>query len=196
MRIIYIRERINIDSIIMNKLLKDIGEKRFNHSIRVMETALRLAEKYNCDIKQVKIAALLHDCAKYLDKLYLLKMANDFDIILDNVMRETPELIHGPLGAKIAEKEYNIKDIDILNAIEFHTTGRENMTLLDKIIYISDYVEPGRNFPGVGEVRDLAFNNLNDSILLAMNNTIRFLVDQNSLIHLNTIRARNYLIKI
>lgn len=159
-----------------------------------METALRLAEKNNCDIEKVKIAALLHDCAKYPDKLYLLKLANDFDIILDDVMERNYELIHGPLGAKIAEKEYDVKDLEVLDAIKFHTTGRENMTLLDKIIYISDYIEPGRNFSGVEEVRNLAFKDLDESILLAMNNTISFLVNKNSLIHLNTIKARNFMI--
>lgn len=159
-----------------------------------MDTALRLAEEYNCDIEKVKIASLLHDCAKFPDKLYLLKLANNFDIILDDVMRYNHELIHGPLGAKIAEKEYGIKDLEILDAIRFHTTGRENMTLLDKIIYVSDYIEPGRNFSGVEKVRDLAFKDLDKSILLAMNNTINFLVNQNSLIHLNTIKARNFLV--
>lgn len=173
----------------------EIGEKRFNHSIRVMETALGLAKIYDYNLEKTRTAALLHDCAKYTDKLYLLKLANDFDIILDDVMLHNYELIHGPLGAKIAEKEYGIIDVEILNAIRFHTTGRENMTLLDKIIYISDYIEPGRNFAGVDEVRALAFKSLDESILLAMDNTIKFLINKNNFIHLNTINARNYILQ-
>jgi predicted HD superfamily hydrolase involved in NAD metabolism len=160
-----------------------------------METSVRLAKKYNCDIEKAKLAGLLHDCAKFPDKTYLLNLANDFDIILDDVLKYNYELIHGPLGAIIAEKEYNIKDREILDAIKFHTTGRENMTLLDKIIYISDYIEPGRDFPGVEKVRSLAFDDLDGSILLAIDNTIEYLIDQKSLIHLNTIKARNYMIQ-
>lgn len=194
MRIIYIKERITIETFIKHRLLQKIGEKRYNHSVRVMETSIKLAQIYNCDVEKAKLAGLLHDCAKFSDKTYLLKLANDFDIILDDVMRYNYELIHGPLGAKIAEKEYNLKDKEILDAIQFHTTGRENMTLLDKIIYISDYIEPGRNFPGVEQVRKLAFNDLNESILLATNNTIEHLINQKSLIHINTIKARNYII--
>jgi predicted HD superfamily hydrolase involved in NAD metabolism len=182
-----------IDTIIM-KLTNSIGEKRVKHSLGVMETAISLAEIYNCDIEKAKIAGLLHDCAKYSDESYLLKRANDFGIILDNVMLENTQLIHGPLGAKVAKYEYDILDEEILDAIHFHTTGRIKMTTLDKIIYISDYIEPGRSFPGVEETRELAFKNLDRSVKMAMDNTIKFLVEQGKLIHLDTIRARNYMI--
>ena len=167
MRTIYTKGRIIIETFIRHKLLQEIGEKRYNHSLRVMETSVRLAKKYNCDIEKAKLAGLLHDCAKFPDKTYLLNLANDFDIILDDVLKYNYELIHGPLGA----------------------------TLLDKIIYISDYIEPGRDFPGVEKVRSLAFDDLDGSILLAIDNTIEYLIDQKSLIHLNTIKARNYMIQ-
>lgn len=183
-----------MDKSLKDKLIKDIGEKRYDHSIRVMETAIKLAETYNSDIEKTKIAAILHDCAKIRDEIYLLKRVSDFDIILDACMKYNHELIHGPLGAKIAEEEYNIKDIEILNAIHYHTTGKENMSILDKIIYMADYIEPGRNFPGVEEIRRLAFEDLDRALLLAMEKTIVFLIEQNKLIHPNTIEARNYLI--
>lgn len=182
--------------LIEEKLIKSIGIKRYNHSIGVMETSINLAKLYNCDLDKARIAGLLHDCAKFCDSIYLLKMVKDFDIILDDIMLSNHELIHGPLGSKIAEKVYSIKDKEILDSIYYHTTGRENMTLLDKIIYISDYIEPGRSFPGVNEFRDLAMKDLDKCVRLSMENTLKYLMDKGKLIHLDTIRARNYMLSI
>lgn len=180
--------------LLIDEITKKIGEKRASHSIGVMETAVKLAKVHNCDIEKARIAGLLHDCAKYSDTSYLLKSAKDFDIILDNIMLINTQLIHGPLGAKVAKFEFGITDDEILDAIRYHTTGRENMTILDKIIYIADYIEPNRDFPGVEEVRELAFKNLNKSLQIAMDNTIIFLLNQGKLVHLDTIKARNQLV--
>ncbi len=181
---------------IKERLIKSIGEKRYVHSIGVMETAVELAKAYGGDEEKARIAGLLHDCAKYRDHLYLLKRVSDFDIILDDMMLQNKELIHGPLGAKVAEIEYNVKDKEILNAIYYHTVGKEDMTQLEKIIYIADFIEPGRNFPGVDFYREYAFKDLDGALRLSMDNTIKHLVDKGKLIHLNTIKARNYLIFI
>ncbi len=175
------------------KLIEDIGEKRYLHSLRVLDVALLLGKKYKLDLEKIKVAAILHDCAKYKDQSTLLKMASKFDIILDDVMKYNIDLIHGPLGSKVAEKKYGIVDIEVLDAIRHHTTGKKDMTMLDKIIYISDYIEAGRNFKGVEEVRNLTFKNIDKGILLAMENTIKFLIESRKLIHLDTIRARNKL---
>lgn len=175
-------------------LIRDIGMKRYEHSLRVVDVAVKLAKIYNADIEKVETAALLHDCAKFQEETSLLKRVSDFDIILDNIMQNNMELIHGPLGSKIAEIEYCVLDKEILDAIYYHTIGRVNMTLLDKIIYIADYIEPRRNFPGVEEIRVMAFEDLNESLLMAMDNTILFLIKNNNLIHPNTIEARNHLI--
>lgn len=183
-----------MDKSIEEKLIKDIGEKRYNHSVRVMKTAIKLAEINNADIGKAKVAAILHDCAKIIDETNLLKRTYDFDIILDACMEHNHELIHGPLGAKIAEEEYGVKDIQILDAIYYHTTGRENMNILDKIIYMADYIEPYRNFVGVEEIRKLAFEDLDKSLILAMEKTIIFLIENKKLIHPDTIKARNYLL--
>lgn len=181
---------------IKEKLIRSIGEKRYNHSIRVMETAVRLARHYNYDEEKAKTAGLLHDCAKYGDHLYLLKRVNDFDIILDDSMIQNKELIHGPLGAKVAEIEYNIQDEDILSAIYYHTIGKENMSLLEKIIYMADFIEPQRNFPNVEWFREYAFKDLDKALRLSMDHTIKYLIDKGKLINVNTIKARNYLIFI
>lgn len=181
---------------IKEKLIKSLGEKRYNHSIRVMETAVELARQYGYDEEKAKIAGLLHDCAKYQDHLYLLKRVNDFDIILDDFMIQNKELIHAPLGSKIAEIEYNIKDEEILSAIYYHTIGKENMSLLEKIIYIADFIEPQRNFPKLEWYREYAFKDLDKALRLIIENTIYFLIDKGKPIHPNTIEARNYLITI
>lgn len=183
-------------SIIKEKLIKNIGEKRYYHSLRVMDTAVNLARHYGYDQEKAKIAGLLHDCAKYQDHLYLLKRVNDFDIILDDLMMQNKELIHGPLGAKVAEIEYNIKDKDILSAIYYHTIGKENMSQLEKIIYMADFIEPQRNFSNVEWFREYAFKDLDKALRLCMDETIKFLIDKGKLIHLDTVKARNYLISI
>lgn len=176
---------------ILDSLLKDIGEHRLNHTLRVVDEAKKLAQVYDIDIDKAATAALLHDCAKLAKKNNLLKMANDFDIILNDIMINNQELIHGPLGAKIAEHKYNIKDPDILNSIQYHTTGRKDMSQLEKIIYIADYIEPERKFDGVHKVRQLAYEDLDSSVLMAMDQTIVFLVNNNRLISMDTIEARN-----
>ncbi|TJX14764.1 HD domain-containing protein [Tissierella creatinini] len=181
---------------IKEKLIRTIGEKRFIHSIGVMETAVDLAKKYGVDEDKARMAGLLHDCAKYRDHLYLLKRVSDFDIILDDMMLQNKELIHGPLGAKVAEIEFGIKDKEILSSIYYHTIGKEDMSLLEKIIYIADFIEPGRTFQGVDFHREYAFKHLDGALRLSMDNTIKHLVDKGRLIHLNTIKARNYLISI
>ena len=175
------------------KLIENIGQSRYNHVERVKDTATELAKIYGADIEEAKIAALLHDCAKYPQGTNLLKIVDEFDIILDDCTIKNHDLIHGPLGAKIAEIEYGVKNRNILEAIYYHTTGKENMNILEKIIYIADYIEPSRNFPGVEEIRKIAFENIDDAIFISINQTIRFLIDRNKLIHPNTIMARNYL---
>lgn len=177
-----------------DKLIQSIGKKRYEHSKRVMEIGVELANKYNADVEKIKIAAILHDCGKMADKTKMLKKVDDFGIILDTCMENNYELVHGPLGAAISKVEYGINDIEILDAIYYHTTGRENMSILDKIIYISDYIEPQRYFKGIEEVRDMAFVNLDKSLILAMENTINLLIQNNKLIHPNTVKSRNYLL--
>lgn len=177
------------------KLKEDIGVNRYNHSIRVRDTAVELAKIYDCDINKAMVAGLLHDCGKYFDKDYLLKQAFEFGIMKDESLVNNRHIIHAPLGAVIAQVEYNVNDNEILDAIRYHTTGKENMTLLDKIIYLADYIEPKRNFTGVENIRKLAYENIHLAMLKALENSIYHLLDTQRSIHLDTIRARNYIIQ-
>lgn len=182
----------NIEEI-KDKLLEDIGEKRLLHSIRVAETAIELGEKFPLDREKIFIAGLLHDCGKLKDSDNLLKYADNFGIILDDMFLYNRQLIHADLGAQMAKKIYEVEDEEILNAIKYHTTGKENMTTLEKLIFITDYIEPMRNFKGVEKVRELAQKDLNMAIILSMEQNIKFLIDKGKLIHINTVKGLNYL---
>ncbi|MDU5228967.1 MAG: bis(5'-nucleosyl)-tetraphosphatase (symmetrical) YqeK [Anaerococcus sp.] len=172
-----------------DKLIADIGKKRFNHCKRVMKMALLL----NSDIEEdkVKTAAILHDCAKYNEDKYMMLYGEN----IDSYQLQFKAVLHSFLGAEVAKKEYNINDNDVLDAIKYHTTGRENMTQLDKIIYLADAIEEKRNYPGVDHIRKLAKNDLDDAILYSLDHNITYIIEKNDLIHPLTIDARNYLIK-
>lgn len=177
-----------------DEIIENIGIKRYEHSIRVMETAVELGKVYDVDLEKLKLAAYFHDALKIRDKDKLLEIAKDYNFKLDFYMEYNLELIHSELSALVCRKKYGILDEEVLNAIKYHTTGRVDMTMVEKIIYIADYIEPFRNHPGVEEIRSLAYTDLDRSIFMAMDSTIRFLIDKNELIHGRTIEARNDLL--
>lgn len=176
------------------KLRSMLSQHRYKHSIGVQETAAKLARKYNVDVNKASIAGLVHDCAKGLTNKEMLKMAEEYGIEINDVHRTQPELLHGAVGAFIAQNDFGIKDEDVLHAVTYHTTGCENMSMLDKIIYIADYIEPGRNFPGVANLRNETYKDIDKGILMALDNTIKFIVERRQLIDIHTIKARNYIL--
>ncbi|KXG77040.1 bis(5'-nucleosyl)-tetraphosphatase (symmetrical) YqeK [Thermotalea metallivorans] len=176
-------------------ILKErLRESRYVHSLGVQKTAVELAKRYHAPVEKASIAGLVHDCAKGYNKAELLNYAAQFGIILDNVTRKQEELLHAVVGAELAKREFQIEDEEILNAIRFHTTGRANMTLLDKIIYLADYIEPNRKFQGVEALRQQALSDLDKATFMAVNQTIAYIIFQNKLIHHDTISARNSLL--
>lgn len=180
----------NIQLILEEKLTL----KRYYHSIGVQKTAVKLAKIYSGPIQKASIAGLVHDCAKDLSDKELLKYAVKFGILLDDVLYHSSKLLHGAVGAELAKTEFGINDEEILNAIKFHTIGKENMSLLEKIIYIADYIEPGRNFKGVELLRKAALSNLDKAVLMAIDNTIRYVLSKEELLHPLTVQARNFLL--
>lgn len=176
-------------------LLKNISKERYYHTLRVVDTCERLALRYNEDIEKTKIAALLHDSAKFMSEEKMIDLAKEFEVFDTEKNKYNRALIHGPLAAKIASSKYGIKDEDILNSIKYHTSGRRDMSLLEKIIFMGDYIEPKRSFKGIEEIRDLAFKDLDRSLLLTLNTNIKFLVERNKTIAIDSIDARNYLIE-
>jgi len=172
--------------------LKEIlGEERFKHSVNTSKVARKLAIKYDYDADKAEVAGLLHDCAKDLDYKTLEKMVFEYNIELDEIIRKIPKLLHPLVGAVIAKKEFNIQDPVILKAIKAHSTGAAQMSLLDKIIYLSDKIEPLRNMNGVEEVRKMAEINLDKAVLMALNMGLLYLISKDLLIHPVSIEARN-----
>jgi predicted HD superfamily hydrolase involved in NAD metabolism len=170
-----------------------LPEKRFLHTLGVLETAIKLAEKYQVDTKKAELAAIFHDYAKYHPITEMKEIVKNKNMD-ERLLTYGNELLHGPVGAYLVKKEYGITDEEILNAIRYHTTGRLKMTLLDKIIFISDYIEPNRSFTGVEEVRALVNNNLDAAIIASLSNTINFLTKKRQPIHPDTLATYNELI--
>ncbi len=193
--IIYIGDLMNKNEMI-HLLSTMITKKRLMHSLGVVESATRLAMIYDEDINKVEIAALLHDCGKCLKKEELLQNVEKYGILLDEIEKKELELIHGIIGAHLARDIFKVGDEDIFSAIAYHTTGRENMSKLEKIIYLSDFIEPNRNYPGVEELRKVAYHeNLDKAVLMSFDNTIKYVISIQKLIHPRTIEGRNCLLE-
>lgn len=182
---------------IKKDLKNRLSERRYVHSAGVAASAYILAEKYGYNPKKAELAGWLHDCAK---EMKLEEMQNIIDeqnlhLQVDEYMRSSRALLHGPAGSIMAKTIYGIKDRDIQNSIFFHTTGRPQMELLDKIIFLADYIEPSRDFPGINIIRRNAQKNLDTAVLSAYDATIRHLLDQKEYIYELTFLGRNDLIK-
>ncbi|PAV28994.1 phosphohydrolase [Virgibacillus profundi] len=172
-----------------------LTKERFEHTLRVQETAANLAKLYNESKEKTELAAIFHDYAKYrpLDEMerWIVESRLPKDLL-----HYHHELWHGPVAAILIEKEYGIKDNDIQCAIAYHTTGRAHMGKLEQIIFLADYIEPGRSFPGVEEVREMAKKDLIHACLMASRNTIQFLMHKNATIYPDTFHAYNDLTRM
>ena len=170
-----------------------LTEHRYIHTCGVMETSIELAKRYGADEKKAELAAIFHDYAKFRDKEEMQTIIVEEKLSQDLLLYNS-ELWHAPVGALLVEREVGIQDEDILNAIRYHTSGKEEMTILDKVIYLADYIEPNRQFPGVEEVRELAKESLDQGLLKALQNTMTFLMKKNQAIYPDTFRFYNGLI--
>ncbi len=168
--------------------------KRYEHSVKVMETAVALARLYGADKQSAAVAGLLHDYAKNLSPEELRQAAVSMNLELDDVISRHMMLAHGPVGAALVQRDLGITDSSILNAIRFHTYGRTGMDKLEKIIYLADFIEPGRKFKGAEELRKVAQENLDKAVLMALESSIAYLLGSDRLMHPNTLYARNELI--
>jgi len=172
---------------------EQITEHRYQHTIGVVETAIKLAKQYDVDVQKAELAAIFHDYAKFRPKDEMKQIIVEQNMPKD-LLQYHSELWHAPVGAYLVEHEVGIKDSEVLDAIRYHTTGRENMTMLEKVVYLADYIEPGRQFPGVEEVRELAQKDLNTALIKSMQNTILFLMKKNQPIYPDTFKAYNDLV--
>lgn len=178
---------------IKKKLEKDLEEKRFEHTIGVADTAFALALRYGEDVEKAYIAGLLHDCAKCIDNDKKMSLCKKYNVELSKVEKENPFLIHAKLGAALAKAKYDIEDEGILEAIKYHTTGREDMSLLEKIIFSADYIEPNRkNILGIDEIRETIFEDFDKAVYLILDNTIKHLNNKKQVIDERSLSAYNF----
>ena len=174
---------------------KTLKRHRYIHSVGVAGTAACLAMKYGEDVYKAQIAGILHDCAKTYDDSELVKLCRKNGIEVSTFEEEHGFLLHAKYGAFLAAEKYGIRDTGILNAIKWHTTGHEDMSLLEKIVFISDYIEPTRSkAPNLSSIRDKAFNgaDINEALVMIMGDTIHYLKNTSESIDTTTMDAYRY----
>lgn len=155
-----------------------LSKDRFEHTLGVMYTAESLAMRYGADTASAAVAGLLHDCAKCIPNAEKLQLCQKYGIDISASEEKNPSLLHAKLGSFLAKEWYGVEDADILNAIRWHTTGRPEMSLLDKIIYMADYIEPNRKkAPNLKELRRLSFEDLDGALLMVLKSTLDYLSD-------------------
>ncbi|MDO5517796.1 MAG: bis(5'-nucleosyl)-tetraphosphatase (symmetrical) YqeK [Clostridium sp.] len=174
-------------------LKENLKPSRYEHTLGVAETAKKLAALNGIDESRAEIAGLAHDVAKNLSKEEMLQIIKENNISLSLVEENNINLWHSIIAPIVAENELKIHDEELLEALRWHTTGKEDMSVLVKIIYIADMIEPGRDFNGLDEIRNATFENLDKGVYVGLTHSIKFLLDKDLLIDENTIRARNYL---
>ena len=172
--------------------LSCLKHKRIPHVLGTEQEAIRLAERYGADVEKARIAALLHDCTKKLDMEEQLALCQQYHIELDELEQRALKLLHAKTGAAIARDVFGVDD-EIYTAILYHTTGRANMTLLEKIMYLADYIEPSRDFPGVDKLRKVCYEDLDQGMLMGLEMTIEEMQEMGNPVHHATLEARNAL---
>ncbi|SHF67359.1 bis(5'-nucleosyl)-tetraphosphatase (symmetrical) YqeK [Ornithinibacillus halophilus] len=173
---------------------KYLTKSRFEHTLRVAKTAKELAGKYGVDQEKAELAAIFHDYCKYrpLDEM---RRIIEESYLPKDLLHFHHELWHGPVASLLIEREYGITDSSIKDAIFYHTTGRANMSDMELVLFVADYIEPGRDFPGLDEVRETAKKDLIHAAWLISRNTIRFLMDKGHTIYPDSFHSYNDLTK-
>ncbi len=174
-----------------NAIVARLSDYRATHSLNVAKAAVQLAEKYGADVEQAEIAGLLHDCTKEMPPKEQLQLLEEFDIIITSAERCAHKLLHAVTGPVIARTEFGITDEAVLSAIRYHTTGKAGMTLLEKIIYVADFISEERSFPGVEQLRVKAFENLDDAVFAGLAFTLQDLTARGKPVHPDTVAAYN-----
>ncbi|MGN0152614.1 MAG: bis(5'-nucleosyl)-tetraphosphatase (symmetrical) YqeK [Wujia sp.] len=180
---------------ILVRLKGKISEKRFEHSLGVEYTAACMAMVYGADMEKARLAGLLHDCAKGLPAKEKLEKARKHGLSVNKFEEKNPDMLHAKLGAFYARYKYGVTDQDVLNAICYHTTGRPNMSLLEKIIFVADYIEPNRKMiRDMNEIRKEAFTDLDLCVVHILKNTLDYLEESSVDMDYMTTMTYNYYI--
>lgn len=178
---------------IQHTLKKELDENRYQHTLGVMYTSASMAMRYDVDVQKALYAGLLHDCAKCIPGDKKIRLCEKYGLSVSEVEKENPSLLHAKLGACLAHKKYEIQDKEILQAIESHTTGRPAMSVLEKIVYIADYIEPGRkNLPNMADVRKLAFRDIDECLYRILKDSLVYLNSRNITVDPMTQKTYDY----
>ena len=177
---------------IRQSLEQVLTKQRLEHTLGVEYTAASLAMCYGENIEYAALSGLLHDCAKYFSGEQQIQKCQEYGISINSFEYQNPELLHAKLGAYIAKTKYEVEEESILQAISCHTTGKPDMNMLEKILYIADFIEPNRkNIPHLEEIRKLAFQNLDQCLFRILENSLNYLRQKNAVI--DTMTEETYL---
>ena len=178
---------------IREKLKASLKPGRYEHSLSVSFTCMALAMRYGYDLDKAELAGLLHDCAKCYDNNSIIAACRNSGMELTEGELQAPSIIHSRLGARMAEEKFGVNDPEILSAIACHTTRKPDMSLLDKILYIADYIEPRRyKIKDLPAIRRLAFEDLDQALFQIMEGTLRYLKESGTYADIMTQNAYHY----
>lgn len=177
----------DLDLLMQNKLTAF----RYSHAKGVAEVSRDLAERFGLDPDDAYLAGIYHDAMREATKKQLLEMASHYQVEVEDMEREYPVLLHGPVAAKSLEADYGIRDENILEAIAWHTTGKAGMGDLAKIVYLADMIEPTREYPGVERLRELAYNDLEQAFFASVKHNILHVIDKGKKLHRHTVACWN-----
>lgn len=181
---------------IKKELEHDLDSKRYEHTLGVAYTAACLAMRYGYDMEKAYITGLLHDCAKCMSNKDKIEYCEKHDIPITEVEQDNPSLLHAKVGAEMSRRKFDIEDPEIYQAIFYHTTGHPNMSLLDKIIYISDYMEPHRDeAPNLDLVRKQVFVDIDQALLTILKDSVAYLDKSDKTVDPMTMETYLYYIK-
>ncbi len=161
---------------IRQSMEKKLDAKRYEHTLGVAYTAAALAMRHGADVNNALLAGMLHDCAKCLSNEKRISICEKYNIAISEAEQKNPYLLHAKVGSFLAMKKYGVSDKDVINAILNHTTGRPGMSVLEKIVWLADYIEPNRKqAPNLAQIRNAAFENLDKALLMALEDTLDYL---------------------
>lgn len=178
---------------ITEKLKRKLTPGRFGHTMGVAYTAACMAMRYGEDMERAYIAGLLHDCAKCVSDEEKLRRCEEYGIEITDSERQVPSLLHAKLGAWYASHKYDVRDEEICSAVRYHTTGRPYMTLLEKIIFVADYIEPNRNkAPNLTEIRRICFEDIDRGVCEVAYATLNYLDESADTVDSATVKTYEY----
>lgn len=184
-----------MDKSMLEEVLAKITPRKVEHTKGVIKSARELALKWGGNVEDAQHAGLFHDITKHLTEQEQLNLCEKYGIIVDNVEKRSYKLLHAKTASSVAKHEYGMND-EVSLAICYHTTLRRDMTLIEKILYLADYIEENRDFDGVEKARELAFLDIDEALRYCLDMAIYDIMEKGNLLHLDTIEGRNYLYEL